>query len=292
MLKEIDLGGVELQTFGLFFALNFLCWAAVAARRLKEIGKPPDWAYEILFVALVGGLIGARGYFLLQNWDDVKGDLFGNLFSGAGLIWYGGLIGGVVSVLIWAKWRGFMSLQLVDIAAIGLPLGYAIGRIGCQVSGDGDYGRASDLPWAMGYPHGAVPTAPGETVQPTPIYETLSMGLLAFVLWNLRDRFRPGVLFGFYLLGAGAEQVPGRVRAPQRVGRRLHDRRPGRELRDVPARHRLAAGDARSQRRPAARARTGVAAGGRRQTARRDRLSLARRRFRRPLSHTRRRETS
>lgn len=206
MLKEIDLGGVELQTFGLFFALNFLCWAAVAARRLKEIGKPPDWAYEILFVALVGGLIGARGYFLLQNWDDVKGDLFGNLFSGAGLIWYGGLIGGVVSVLIWAKWRGFMSLQLVDIAAIGLPLGYAIGRIGCQVSGDGDYGRASDLPWAMGYPHGAVPTAPGETVQPTPIYETLSMGLLAFVLWNLRDRFRPGVLFGFYLLGAGAER--------------------------------------------------------------------------------------
>ncbi|MDO8209244.1 prolipoprotein diacylglyceryl transferase [Conexibacter sp. CPCC 206217] len=206
MLKSIDVFGLQLQTFGIFFALNFLCWAAVAARRLKELGKPVDWAYEMLFVALIGGLIGARGYFLLQNWDDVKGDVFGSLFSGGGLIWYGGLIGGVIAMLIWAKWRGFLSLHLVDIAAIGLPLGYAIGRIGCQISGDGDYGKESSLPWAMGYPHGAVPTDPGVEVQPTPIYETLSMGLLAFVLWNLRDRFRPGVLFGFYLVGAGIER--------------------------------------------------------------------------------------
>lgn len=206
MLRSIDVFGLELQTFGIFFALNFLCWAAVIARRLKELGKPVDWAYEILFVALIGGLVGARGYFLLQNWGDVKDDLFGNLFSGAGLIWYGGLIGGVVAVMIWAKWRGFVSLALVDMAAIGLPLGYAIGRIGCQVSGDGDYGKESDLPWAMGYPHGSVPTDPGVEVQPTPIYETLSMGLLAFVLWNLRDRFKPGTLFGIYLLGAGVER--------------------------------------------------------------------------------------
>lgn len=206
MLRSIDVFGLELQTFGIFFALNFLCWAAVVARRLKEIHKPVDWAYEILFVALIGGLIGARGYFLLQNWDDVKDDFFGNIFSGSGLIWYGGLIGGVIAVLIWAKWRGFMSLALVDMAAIGLPLGYAIGRIGCQISGDGDYGKESDLPWAMGFPHGSVPTDPGVEVQPTPIYETLSMGLLAFVLWNLRDRFRPGVLFGFYLIGGGLER--------------------------------------------------------------------------------------
>jgi phosphatidylglycerol:prolipoprotein diacylglycerol transferase len=206
VLRSIDVFGLQLQTFGIFFALNFLCWAAVVARRLKELGKPVDWAYEMLFVALIGGLVGARGYFLLQNWNDVKDDFFGNIFSGAGLIWYGGLIGGVIAVVIWAKWRGFLSLALPDMAAIGLPLGYAIGRIGCQVSGDGDYGKASDLPWAMGYPHGSVPTGPGVEVQPTPIYETLSMGLFAFVLWNLRDRFRPGVLFGIYLVGAGLER--------------------------------------------------------------------------------------
>lgn len=206
MLKEIDLFGLHLQTFGIFFALNFLCWAAVIARRLKELGKPVDWAYEILFVALVGGLVGARAYFLIQNWNEIDGDVLGNLFSGAGLIWYGGLVGGVIAVLIWAKWRGFLSLQLTDMAAIGLPLGYAIGRIGCQISGDGDYGKDSTLPWAMGYPHGAVPTDPGVTVQPTPIYETLSMGILALVLWNLRDHFKPGTLFAFYLMAAGIER--------------------------------------------------------------------------------------
>lgn len=206
MLKSIDVGGVELQTFGIFFALNFLCWAAIVARRLKEIGKPVDWAYEILFASLIGGLVGARLYYVVQNYDDVKGDLVGNLFSGAGLIWYGGLIGGVIAVLLWAWWRDFLRLALLDMAAPALALGYAIGRIGCQISGDGDYGKTSDLPWAMGYPDGAVPTAPGVTVQPTPLYETLSMGLFALVLWRLRDALVPGALFGVYLVGAGLER--------------------------------------------------------------------------------------
>jgi phosphatidylglycerol---prolipoprotein diacylglyceryl transferase len=206
VLKQIDVLGVQLQTFGIFFALNFLCWAAVVARRLKELGKPVDWAYEILFASLIGGLVGARGYYLLQNYDEVKGDILGNVFSGSGLIWYGGLLGGVVAVLLWARWRDFLRLALLDMAAPALALGYAIGRIGCQVSGDGDYGKASDLPWAMGYPHGAVPTGPGVTVQPTPLYETLSMGLFALVLWRLRDAFRPGALFGIYLVGAGIER--------------------------------------------------------------------------------------
>ena len=206
MLKQIDVLGVHLQTFGIFFALNFLCWAAIVAKRLKELGRPIDWAYEILFAALIGGLIGARLYYIVQNYDDVKGDLLGNVFSGAGLIWYGGLLGGVVAVLLWAWWRDFLRLALLDMAAPALALGYAIGRIGCQVSGDGDYGKASDLPWAMGYPHGAVPTDPGVTVQPTPMYETLSMGLFALVLWRLRDALRPGALFGVYLVGAGLER--------------------------------------------------------------------------------------
>lgn len=206
MVKQIDVLGVPLQTFGIFFALNFLCWAAVVARRLKEIGKPVDWAYEMLFASLIGGLVGARGYYLIQNYDEIQGDLLGNVFSGAGLVWYGGLIGGVIAVLLWAWWRDFLRLALLDMAAPALALGYAIGRIGCQVSGDGDYGKASDLPWAMGYPDGAVPTAPGVTVQPTPIYETLSMGLFALVLWRLRDALVPGAVFGIYLVGAGLER--------------------------------------------------------------------------------------
>jgi phosphatidylglycerol:prolipoprotein diacylglycerol transferase len=206
VLKQIDVAGVHLQTFGIFFALNFLCWAAVMARRLHEIGKPVDWAYEMLFASLIGGLIGARLYYVAQNYDAVKDDLLGNIFSGAGLIWYGGLLGGVVAVLLWARRRDFLRLVLLDMAAPALALGYAIGRIGCQVSGDGDYGKASGLPWAMGYPHGAVPTEPGVTVQPTPMYEALAMGLFALVLWRLRDTFRAGTLFGIYLVGAGLER--------------------------------------------------------------------------------------
>lgn len=203
MQPEIDILGLSIKTFGVFFALNFVAWGLMCARRLKELGKPPDWAFEIVVAAVVGGLVGARGYYLLQNHQSLS---VGNVFGGAGLIWYGGLAGGIVAVLLWARRRHFLSLALCDIAGPGLALGYAVGRIGCQVSGDGDYGKPSDLPWAMGYPDGTVPTPPGVTVHPTPIYETLSMGLLAWVLWRLRDRVRPGVLFALYLVGGGLER--------------------------------------------------------------------------------------
>jgi phosphatidylglycerol---prolipoprotein diacylglyceryl transferase len=199
---EISVLGVSIKTFGLFFALNFAAWGLLAARRLKELGKPVDWAYEIVTVALVGGLIGARGYWLIQNHENLS---LGDIFGGSGLIWYGGLLGGVVAVLLWAKRRDFLSLQLVDMAGPCLALGYAIGRIGCQVSGDGDYGTHSTLPWAMAYPDGTVPTT--TEVHPTPIYETFAMGLVGLVLWHLRDRVRPGVIFALYLVLGGAERL-------------------------------------------------------------------------------------
>jgi phosphatidylglycerol:prolipoprotein diacylglycerol transferase len=201
---EIQLGPLELKTFGLMFALGFLAAGAVIARRFDELGKPPDWAYEMTFSALLGGLVGARVYYLVQHWSDVGDDLLGNIFSGSGLVWYGGAIGGALAVFAWAWWRGFLSLVLLDVAAVPLALGYAIGRVGCQLSGDGDYGRASDLPWAMSYPDGTVPT--DQEVHPTPVYETLAMGLVAWLLWQWRDRFRPGVLFAFYLVLSGLER--------------------------------------------------------------------------------------
>ena len=204
MQPEIDLGPLSLKTFGLMFALGFLAAGAVIARRFKELDKPVDWAYEMTFAALVGGIVGARVYYLLQNWSDVSDDLLGNIFSGSGLVWYGGAIGGALAVFAWAWWRGFLSLVLLDVAAVPLALGYAIGRIGCQLSGDGDYGKASDLPWAMSYPDGTVPT--NEEVHPSPVYETLAMGLVAWLLWQWRDRFRPGVLFAVYLVLAGLER--------------------------------------------------------------------------------------
>jgi phosphatidylglycerol---prolipoprotein diacylglyceryl transferase len=204
MYPEIHIGGITLQTFGLMFALAFLAAGALVAKRLHELGKPEDWAYEMTFSALAGGIIGSRLYFIAANWSDVKHDLLGNLFSGSGLVWYGGAIGGAIGVILWAHYRRFLGLALLDLAAPALALGYAIGRCGCQLSGDGDYGKAWNGPWAMSYPNGTVPTT--KTVHPTPIYETVAMGLGALLLWQLRDRFRTGVLFALYLLYAGAER--------------------------------------------------------------------------------------
>jgi phosphatidylglycerol:prolipoprotein diacylglycerol transferase len=204
MYPEIHLGPLTLQTFGLMFALAFLAAGALIAKRLKEIGKPVDWAYEIAFAALLGGVVGSRLYFIVQNYDSVKDELLGNLFGGSGLVWYGGAIGGALAVLAWAWYRDFLRFALLDLVAPALALGYAIGRIGCQLSGDGDYGKAWNGPWAMSYPDGTVPT--DQTVHPTPIYETLAMGLGAWLLWQLRDRFRIGVLFAIYLTYAGAER--------------------------------------------------------------------------------------
>ncbi len=200
MYPDLDIGPATLHTFGLMFALAFLAAGAVVGRRLKELGRPVDWAYEIIFAGLIGGVVGARIYYVIQNnaYDS------GELLSGSGLVWYGGVIGGTLGVCGWAWYRDFLGLTLLDVCAPALALGYAIGRIGCQLSGDGDYGKAWNGPWAMAYPDGTLPTR--QEVHPTPIYETLAMGLGALLLWHLRERFRPGILFAIYLVYAGAER--------------------------------------------------------------------------------------
>ena len=205
MQPEIHIGPLTLQTFGLMFALAFVAAGALLARRLREWGKPTDWAYEAILFALIGGLVGARLDFIIENYDSVKDDLFGNIFSGSGLVWYGGALGGALGVVLWARWRRMLNVALLDLCAAPLALGYAIGRIGCQLAGDGDYGTAWDGPWAMAYPDGTEPI--DETVHPTPIYEALAMGLIAYLLWHLRDRFQAGVLFAIYLVLAGLERL-------------------------------------------------------------------------------------
>jgi phosphatidylglycerol---prolipoprotein diacylglyceryl transferase len=204
MQPEIDLLGLPLKTFGLMFGLGFIAAALVVGRRLRELGRPADWSYELIFAGLLGGVVGARLWWFLDDYDANRDDVLGNLFGGSGLTWYGGVIGGALAVALWARRRGLDGLTLVDMCAPALAVGYAIGRIGCQLSGDGDYGEPWDGPWAMAYPDGVVPTE--VPVHPTPIYETLSMGLVAWLLWRLRDRLAPGRLFALYLLAAGTER--------------------------------------------------------------------------------------
>jgi phosphatidylglycerol:prolipoprotein diacylglycerol transferase len=198
MQPELEIGPLTLQTFGLMVGLGFVAAGMVLARRLRELGREPDLAYEIVFAALVGGIVGAKLWFVVE-----EGDL-GELLSGTGLVWYGGALGGAAAVLAWARWRGLLDLGLLDLCAPALAIGYAVGRIGCQLAGDGDYGIPSDLPWAMAYPNGTVPTT--DEVHPTPVYEFLAMSLVAYGLWTLRDRLKPGGVFALYLLLAGLER--------------------------------------------------------------------------------------
>jgi phosphatidylglycerol:prolipoprotein diacylglycerol transferase len=205
MQPEIEFLGLSLKTFGMCFGLAFVVSGAVVGRRLVELGRPPDWAYEMVFAALIGGLLGARLYWILGNLDEVRGDVVGGIFGGSGLVWFGGLVGGAAGVLLWARRRGMFNVTLLDACAPALAIGYAVGRIGCQLSGDGDYGVPTDLPWGMAYPDGVVPTT--AVVHPTPIYETLSMCLVAWVLWRARHALRPGLLFACYLVLAGTERL-------------------------------------------------------------------------------------
>ncbi|MBJ7348267.1 MAG: prolipoprotein diacylglyceryl transferase [Thermoleophilaceae bacterium] len=202
MIPEINLGPLTIQTFGLMFALSFVAAGWLIARRLRELDLPVDWSYELVLAGGVGGIIGAKLWFGVET-GNMSLD---QLLSGTGLTWYGGLAGGAIAVAAYARWRDFLGLLLLDVLAPALALGYAVGRVGCQLSGDGDYGKAWDGPWAMGYPDGTVPTPPGVTVHPTPVYETFSMLIVAWLLWRWRDRWPTGVLFGVYLMFAGAER--------------------------------------------------------------------------------------
>ena len=197
MQPEINVFGLTIQSFGLALGAAFLVAGWMVAKRLKELGRSPDFAYEMVFAALIGGIVGAKLWFLAENG--------GPLFSGTGLTFYGGLLGGALAVCIWAKYKGQLDLVLADAVVPSLAAAYAIGRIGCQLAGDGDYGSDWDGPWAMSYPNGTVPI--DTPVHPTPIYETIVMGGFALLLWRWRNRWSPGTLSAIYLIGTGLERL-------------------------------------------------------------------------------------
>lgn len=167
-----------------------------------------DFALELIIAAGIGGFLGARVYWLLENWATVRSDLLGAAFGGIGFTWYGGLIGGFLGVVGWTLLRRVPLDIVANAMAAGTAMGYAIGRVGCQLAGDGDYGKASALPWAMGYPNGTVPTPPGVRVHPTPIYEILAMSVVVWILWRLGTRYDKSGwwTFGWFLILSGVER--------------------------------------------------------------------------------------
>lgn len=199
-----EIGKFKLHSFGLMMALAFLAATLLAARRFRRLGLDPDRASELGLGAMVGGVLGAKFYYLIDHWSDTTAEPMKMIFSGSGLTWYGGLLGGVIGTLAVAKWRKVPLLWLCDLAAPSLGLSYAIGRMGCFLNGD-DYGRPASVPWAMSFPKGTPPTT--TPVHPTQLYETAG-GLLIF--WLLSrfgdDRLGTGLIFGLYLLMAGFER--------------------------------------------------------------------------------------
>ena len=189
-----------------------------------------------MFCAGVGGIAGAKIWYVVE-----KGDL-GSLFSGTGLVFYGGAIGGALAVMAYARYRGFLDYRLFDMGAPALAIGYAVGRLGCQLAGDGDYGIPSDLPWAMAYPDGTVPTT--DQVHPTPIYEFLVMSAVTWWLWSRRDKVPPRRADRLVGAAGGDRALPRRVHPPQRRHRRPVQPRAVRVRADDRRRHVVAAAGA------------------------------------------------
>jgi len=187
---------------------------------------------NIIMNAAIGGILGAKIFHNLENLDEFFQDPLGSLLSFSGLTFYGGLIVGAAAVLRYTSKNGISVIHMLDAAAPVLMLGYGMGRIGCQVSGDGDWGIVNTHPkpesmsflpdwaWAYNYPHNVVRDGiPIEgcagkycymlpqPVYPTPFYEIVVSLLLFVFLWSIRKKIKiPGMLFSIYLVCNGAER--------------------------------------------------------------------------------------
>lgn len=196
------IGSFEVQSFWVMVVLGFTASWVVARAEMRRLGHPPEIAYDLILWAYIGGFIGARLFLVLTAWDVFVKDPFAFLFSGSGWVWQGGIIGGTVAVILGTRQRGLPLGEVADTSGLALAIGQAVGRIGCQLAGDGDYGTPSSLPWAMSYPHGVVPTS--EYVHPAPVYEMLLYLLIFMVLWRQRSAPRAsGSLFAQYLIFTG-----------------------------------------------------------------------------------------
>jgi phosphatidylglycerol---prolipoprotein diacylglyceryl transferase len=214
-----QLGPLEITGYGLMMMVAFLMGGWLIALELKRRGLSEDYAADMIAAAVIGGIVGAKLWYVAVTQDA------GALFSRGGLVWYGGFIGGAAAVIL-NGWRLKVPLRwTMQLAAPALPAAYALGRVGCFLVND-DYGRPTDVPWAVKFPHGlppstaasmeqlfGIPVPPGTdpstvlAVHPTQLYEAIIMLAVFMLLWSLRKGgFPVGWIFGLYLVMAGVER--------------------------------------------------------------------------------------
>lgn len=209
-----EIGPLTIYSLGVLWALAAFAAAFIVRLELKRYDYDPELAGSVVAAAALGGLLGARLLFILEEWESFTRAPFDFIFSGSGFSWYGGLVGGALAAA-WVFQRNKLPLaQAADIAAPALALGYGIGRIGCFLAGDATWGKVSDVPWAMAFPNAVagwadpltgVPYPPGVRVHPTQLYELLQSLFVFTILWVLRKRDHPrGTIFHLYLILTGS----------------------------------------------------------------------------------------
>jgi phosphatidylglycerol:prolipoprotein diacylglycerol transferase len=232
MIPFLHLGPLTIPTFGLSVACAMLMAYFVLRADLarRGIADPKSGEAETLIASpCLAGFIGAKLYHLLETPSEFFADPLGLLFSPYGFAWFGGLLAGfatfafVASRIVKrnaAEGKSISFLTILDAGSPAAAIGYGIGRIGCFLSGDGDYGIPTSLPWGMSFPNGLVPTT--ARVHPTPIYELIVACLIAWILWRMgrnnedvqgktskkssRENVgetRPGEVFVMYLILTG-----------------------------------------------------------------------------------------
>jgi len=207
VIPFLHIGWLTIPTFGLMVALAMLVSFYVLRADLRRRGIATD---AELFIAIpcLAGIAGAKLYHVLESPSEFFANPWSELFSQFGFAWFGGLLAGVGAFVWLARREKIPLLTTMDAGSPAATLGYGIGRIGCFLSGDGDYGVPTSLPWGMSFPNGLVPTT--ERVHPTPMYELIVACVIAWILWRIgakqiaaARKVFAGIVFASYLMLTG-----------------------------------------------------------------------------------------
>jgi phosphatidylglycerol:prolipoprotein diacylglycerol transferase len=214
---------LTIYSYGLMMALGFIAADLVIAADCPRRGIDPEYATAVVLWGALGGIVGARLYDVIDNWRLYMADPITIVWSGSGFVWFGGFIGGVTAAYFVARHYKVSVGATADMCGPALAIGQALGRIGCHLSGDGDWGAPSTLPWAVAYPKAIVGWGPqtvlklgphhelvsgffpGVRVHPTSIYEAVLYTGVFLILWSMRRRAGvEGRIFSLYLVLLGA----------------------------------------------------------------------------------------